>query len=158
MCRHINSRSLPYLNLSPTIMYHHPGQESLSRFDTLDLDRYPIALRPASRQNRSLLPTPPSSTRTSLEESQGLQEPICATQPFTQLVVSPTKADVPSCHLTPPPSPSSPGQETSSSILKSLRDVASRVVSRLVFENVSAPVYEEVVEEATKNGDWQDVR
>lgn len=75
-----------------------------------------------------IAPTPPSSNRPSLEESQGLPDPLRVTYTPTQ-VISHTKAGVPPGHFTPPTPPSSPGHETSDSILKSFQDVASRVVS-----------------------------
>ncbi|KAG1846988.1 hypothetical protein DFJ58DRAFT_730317 [Suillus subalutaceus] len=150
---HINIR-YDGLSLISTIMYRQPGPDPNSRFDAPTLD-WP--LEPVSRTNRNFLPTPPRSNRTSLEESQGPPEPSRAIQTLAP-VVSPTKVDIPPGHLTPPTSPSSPGQETPDSILKSLKNVANRVVSSVVLENVSAPMYEAVVAEATKNGDWQDVR
>jgi hypothetical protein len=106
---------------------------------------------------RNNLPTPPNSTRTSLEQSQ-----CQPTSPFhsetPQVEESPIKVNLPPSHLTPPPSPSGPAPATCDSILMYFSKVADREVTRVVVQDVLSSTYEAVVEKATNNGDWQAVR
>jgi hypothetical protein len=132
-----------------TLIMHKPRPDPSSRFDALTLG--------LPQPNRNFVPTPPSSNRSSLEESQGLPDRSRVTHTPTQ-AISDMKADVSPGHFTPPTPPSSPGQETSDSILKSFQNVGSRVVSSVVLENVSTATYEAAVAKATENGDWQDIR
>ncbi|KAG2126631.1 uncharacterized protein EDB93DRAFT_1257451 [Suillus bovinus] len=105
------------------------------------------------------LPTPPNSTRTSLEELQHQPASPCKAQtPAKVAVPPPTKAILPPDHPTPPPSPSSTSQETYHSILRSFKNIADGTITRVVFQDVIPATYNMVLETATNNGDWDAVR